>query len=216
VETRTDTEHVNIQALHSKHAVRTNDIIDYRNSNSSSSSGEEEKTEIRNETERIQVLHSQHAVRTNTNDMINGYRNMPREEVATKERKMVFEFDHGTSRSIPVELSRHVPDLETGLRFIKIVAPVSLQEGYTFEAKYREWKFLAKVPKGGVQKGDLFVTPMLNPSGASKQIVVYECTLDGMEIPRGRWRDGLFSCFRDPLCALSFFYPQGKLKKSTD
>ena len=208
LETRTETK--KIQALNSQRAVRTSGIIDYGNS----SSGGEEKAKNRNTTERIQVLHSQQRVRTN--DTIAGYRNMPREEVATKERKMVFEFEHGSSRSIPVELTRRIPDLETGLRFIKIVAPVSLQEGYTFEAKYREWKFLAKVPKGGVQKGDLFVTPMLNPSGASKQVVVYECTLDSMEIPRGRWRDGFCSCFRDPLCLLSFFCPQGKLQKSTD
>ena len=199
-----------IQALNSQRAVRTNDVIDYGNS----SSGGEEKKKNRNTTERIQVLHSQQRVRTN--DTIAGYRNMPREEVATKERKMVFEFEQCSSRSIPVKLTRRIPDLETGLRFIKIVAPVSLQEGYTFEAKYREWKFLAKVPKGGVQKGDLFVTPMLNPSGASKQVVVYECTLDSMEIPRGRWRDGFCSCFRDPLCLLSFSCPHGKFQKSTD
>ena len=183
----------------------------------------EEKVEVINGSKRIQVLQHQH--RVPTNDVITGYINIPNEEVAINRtpkeeiainRKLVFEFENGKSRSIPVHLARQVPDLESGLRFIKIVAPATMHEGYTFEAQYRAWKFLAKVPKGGVRKGNVFVSPMLNPSGTSKQVVIYESTLDGMDIPRGRWRNGLFQCCKDPLCALSFFCPQGKSKSKED
>jgi len=167
----------------------------------------EEKVEVRNASKRIQVLQPQHRVRTN--DLIAGSKTMPDEGVTMQKRNLVYEFEHGTSRSIPIHLANQVPDLENGLRFIKIVAPSNMFEGYTFEAKYRDWQFLAKVPKGGVRKGDIFVSPMLNPSGASKQIVIYESILDGMDVPKGRWRDGLFHCFKDPLFALSFLCPQG-------
>lgn len=99
------------------------------------------------------------------------------------------------------------------LKFINIVAPRSMPEGYLFDAMYRNEKFLAKVPRGGVDKGEVFTTPMLNPSGASNQYVSYELGMKSMHVPRGGWRDGFCNCFKDPLCFLSFVFPHGKIIK---
>ncbi len=105
---------------------------------------------------------------------------------------------------------KRVSELESGLKNIELVAPIAMKEGFTFVAKYRKKKFLARIPRGGVQKGETFVTPMLKPTGKSRQFVCYETQLESMNIPRGRWRDGLFNCLKDPLLLLALFFPLGK------
>ena len=150
----------------------------------------------------VKVLQSQD--RVHTNEDIKVFEEMPTEHFVVLDRKMVFEFEQGVGRSSGSSEQAPV------LRFIRIVAPMSLEEGYTFEAKYRNLKFLAKVPEGGVRKGQSFVTPMLNTSGASRQLVSFESVLEGMQVPKGAWRDGLFNCVKDPLVLLSFGCPHGK------
>ena len=68
-------------------------------------------------------------------------------------------------------------------------------------------------PNGGVRKGMLFTTPMLqirSKEDTNGYVVTYDSQLDSMRIPRGRWRDGLFHCVNDPLVFLSFFFPHGE------
>ncbi len=105
---------------------------------------------------------------------------------------------------------RRVSELESGLKNIQLVAPIAMKEGFTFIAKYRKKKFLARIPRGGVKKNQTFVTPMLKPTSTSRQFVCYETQLESMNIPKGRWRDGLFNCLKDPLLLLALFFPLGK------
>ena len=61
----------------------------------------------------------------------------------------------------------------------KVVAPANLPEGYTFEARVGNKRFMATVPPGGVSKGEAFYT--------------YMKELDKVEVivPVGEWRDDL-------------------------
>ena len=63
-----------------------------------------------------------------------------------------------------------------------------------------------------MNKGEVFSTPVLQVLGediASSKIV-NERKIDSMHIPKGKWRDGIFSCFEDPLLFLSCCFPHGK------
>jgi len=161
-------------------------------------------------TDGILVLDAQNRINTNEN-IITGFRDMPTEKISQRGKKLVFEFETA-SRSLSKEIE-NAPNVESELKFINIVASTSMCEGYLFDAKYQNKKFLAKVPKGGVQKGQLFTTPMLNPSGASSQYVSYELALEDMDVPRRAWRDGFCNCFKDPLFLLSFIFPHVALSQ---
>lgn len=175
-------------------------------------------------TDNVQLLHSQDRVHTNV--PLLKYKDMPSDIVQSNSRakSSMEDVDDKTwsEEESRIENEMEEEQVESSLnhvsdkvQFIKIVAPFDMPEGYVFDAQYRGRRFLAKCPKGGVKKGEKFKTPVLNPSGATPQIVLYESMLDDMEkaIPRGHWRDSFFKCFHDPLCAMAFFCPQGELFK---
>lgn len=68
------------------------------------------------------------------------------------------------------------------LPLVDVVAPADLPGGYQFEAEIDNKHFLATVPAGGVSKGQTFSCHMRE--------------MKESDIPVGRWRDGLFDCFR--------------------
>ena len=94
------------------------------------------------------------------------------------------------------------PSLE-GVPMVDVVAPADLPGGYHFEAEIEGRRFLETVPKGGVQKGETFSCYMRDLEKV------------GSDIPVGRWRDGLFDCFKFGCChgviCNALFCPLGKL-----
>eukprot|EP00957_Ditylum_brightwellii_P138991 10593832-Ditylum_brightwellii.AAC.1 len=92
-----------------------------------------------------------------------------------------FDFDtdlYESSVDYQLKSSGNVAEIDSGLKNITIAAPMAMREGFTFVAKYRKTKFLARVPRGGVRKDEDFVTPMLNPVGSSRQLVCYTSQLE--------------------------------------
>jgi len=71
---------------------------------------------------------------------------------------------------------------------IHVTAPATLPAGYTFEAAINgdEAKLVTvEVPEGGVQEGQVFLIELpLNFAGSR------------LVAPTGRWKDGLFDCFK--------------------
>ena len=123
-------------------------------------------------------------------------------------------------------------------QYVNVVAPGNLPENYQFEAKVGRDTFTATVPRGGVSEGQMF-TSRVGGAGILKgffaakdndvativcedddddiaTIATYEKPLrkeySKMDIPRGRWRDGLIDgLFEGPLHPLfwhSWFCPQ--------
>ena len=123
-------------------------------------------------------------------------------------------------------------------QYVNVVAPGNLPENYQFEAKVGRDTFTATVPNGGVTKGQIF-TSLFGGAGVLKgnvaekdndvatvvcedddddiaTIATYEKPLrkeySKMDIPRGRWRDGLMTgLFEGPFHPLfwhSWFCPQ--------
>ena len=121
--------------------------------------------------------------------------------------------------------------------YVNVVAPGNLPENYQFEAKVGRDTFTATVPRGGVSEGQMF-TSQVGGAGILKgifaakdndvatvvcedddddiaTIATYEKPLrkeySKMDIPRGRWRDGLMDgLFEGPLHPLfwhSWFCP---------
>ena len=97
------------------------------------------------------------------------------------------------------------PSLE-GVPMVDVVAPADLPGGYHFEAEIEGRRFLATVPVGGVQKGETFSCFMRDLEKV------------GSDIPVGRWRDGLFDCFKFGCChgviCNAIFCPLGKFYES--
>ena len=125
-------------------------------------------------------------------------------------------------------------------QYVNVVAPGNLPENYQFEATMGKDTFTATVPTGGVTKGQMFTSRVgsigdgrLKSSIAAEDndvatvvfedddddvatIATYEKPLrkaySKMDIPRGRWRDGLMDgLFEGPLHPLfwhSWFCPQ--------
>ena len=91
---------------------------------------------------------------------------------------------------------------EGALPEVQVVAPAGLPGGYTFEAQIDDKHFLATVPAGGVKKGETFMS------------VMRDIEQKGLQIPNGRWRDGLLDIFKHgakhPLVILSVFFPPRK------
>jgi len=93
----------------------------------------------------------------------------------------------------------------------RVMAPEALPEGFAFEASIGEKIFMAIVPKGGVEKGEIFESPIVDPKSKLESRSRNKVTVD-MQIPRMKWRDGLYSCLSygllHPLLLNSFFCPQ--------
>ena len=91
---------------------------------------------------------------------------------------------------------------EGALPEVQVVAPADLPGGYTFEAQIDDKHFLATVPAGGVKKGETFMS------------VMRDIEQKGLQIPNGRWRDGLLDIFKHgakhPIVILSVFCPPSK------
>lgn len=94
--------------------------------------------------------------------------------------EMQNDVDMGSTRG-PTPMFDH--SLE-GVPMVDVVAPADLPGGYNFEAEIEGRRFLATVPAGGVQKGETFSCYMRDLEKV------------GSDIPVGRWRDGLFDCFK--------------------
>jgi len=68
---------------------------------------------------------------------------------------------------------------------VDVVAPVDLPDGYTFEARMGEKRFMATVPPGGVRQGQTFQCPMR------------EVEKTEFDIPERHWRDGMCDIFSE-------------------
>ena len=85
---------------------------------------------------------------------------------------------------------------------VKVMAPATLPGGATFVAEVDGVQFTARVPKGGVQEGEVFKTKM-----DESTVIVADSA------PRGRWRADLFGCcdsgYSDccSLCCMAFNFP---------
>ncbi len=85
---------------------------------------------------------------------------------------------------------------------VKVMAPATLAEGATFVAEVDGVQFTAQVPRGGVQKGEIFKTRMDETT-----IIVAGSG------PEGRWRTDLFDCCDNStsdccaLCCMAFNFP---------
>jgi hypothetical protein len=106
----------------------------------------------------------------------------------------------GEQRGLTISTQKDEPLTNKSIGVIKVRAPMTMPEGYTFEAKVGENVIMIKVPEGGVKKGQIFDYKIVE----EKQ----------MYIPLGRWRYPLFSCCvhgaNHPMFCSGLFCPQGK------
>ena len=92
---------------------------------------------------------------------------------------------------------------------VQVIAPATLESGYTFDAMYEGITFQVVVPDGGVIKGQRFIVPFNPPPSAIAAVAVpadggsvdYKQRGNGggggsssSTIPTGIWRDGLCDC----------------------
>eukprot|EP00957_Ditylum_brightwellii_P026594 2011352-Ditylum_brightwellii.AAC.1 len=52
----------------------------------------------------------------------------------------------------------------TNVQNVQVIAPATLNGGYTFDAMYDGVTFTVSVPEGGVVKGQRFIVPFVPPS----------------------------------------------------
>ena len=96
---------------------------------------------------------------------------------------------------------------------VQVIAPATLNAGYTFDAVYEGNTFTVTVPDGGVVKGQRFIVPFISTAEAT----IMEASLlplnspntrgNGMgedSIPTGVWRDSLCDCCKFGPCHPSF------------
>lgn len=87
---------------------------------------------------------------------------------------------------------------------VEVVAPETLNAGYTFDAVYQDITFTVTVPEGGVSKGQKFIVPFEPPTEAIA-MAASPINDTSANIPTGQWRDGLFDCFRFGCCHPHFW-----------
>ncbi|KAI2512350.1 PLAC8 family [Fragilaria crotonensis] len=80
-------------------------------------------------------------------------------------------------------------------RTVLVVAPASLEAGFTFEATYENKSFVVVVPDGGVKEGQEFQVPYPEtvidiPDDDEVQRLLH----DDFGVPKGAWRASLCSC----------------------
>ena len=100
---------------------------------------------------------------------------------------------------------------------VQVIAPATLNAGYTFDAMYDGVTVTVTVPEGGVVKGQRFIVPFLPPVEEPVAVAVGEAipassathkksrsgSARGAHvggIPRGVWRDNLCDCCRFGPC----------------
>ena len=78
-----------------------------------------------------------------------------------------------------------------------VVAPQTLEAGYTFNANVDGIDFVVTVPAGGVTEGQAFQVPYPSKSGATNanQATTTTASAGSSEKVTGRWRNDLCSCF---------------------
>jgi len=81
---------------------------------------------------------------------------------------------------------------------VQIIAPATLEAGYTFDASYEGVIFPVTVPAGGVEKGQRFMVPFAPPAATEAVAVAVAVpdVADGRAPPAGAWRDDLCDCCR--------------------
>ncbi len=96
---------------------------------------------------------------------------------------------------------------------VQVIAPATLEAGYSFDAMYEGVTFRVIVPEGGISRGQRFIVPFV-PSTSSSLSSEGEGgggggggkgrrrRGGGGGIPRGIWRDGLCDC-----CKFGIFHP---------
>jgi len=110
-------------------------------------------------------------------------------------------------------MPQHFIDQDSEPEMIQVVAPCSMQAGYQFMAISNDGlQIPVTVPPGGVQEGQVFAVPhgsrvdLMNLyNNAASEVTPFfrNNAVVGREISeRGRWKDGLFDCFR-----LGYFHP---------
>jgi Cys-rich protein (TIGR01571 family) len=93
----------------------------------------------------------------------------------------------------------------TEAKLLRIVAPATLESGFTFEAIVDNRSFIVVVPDGGVKEGQEFEVPHpdyrddpASPTSASHRIPddeeVQRLLHDEYGVPKGGWRTTLCSC----------------------
>ena len=85
---------------------------------------------------------------------------------------------------------------------VQIIAPSTLNAGYTFDAMYDGVTFTVTVPEGGVVKGQRFIVPFAPPAEPVAVGVPVGNRSNRGEIPIGVWRDSLWNC-----CGYGPFHP---------
>ena len=102
---------------------------------------------------------------------------------------------------------------------VQVIAPATLESGYTFDAMYEGITFQVVVPDGGVIKGQRFIVPFNPPPSDIAAVAVpadgsvdYKQRGDGggggsssSTIPTGIWRDGLCDCCAYGPCHVHFY-----------
>ena len=106
--------------------------------------------------------------------------------------------DYGSSSSQPQQPTN-----------VQVIAPATLQSGYTFDAQYEGHTFTVTVPAGGVVKGQRFIVPYVPPLLSADATTIEAPLLPSSHIhrggaedtiPTGVWRDSLCDCCRFGPC----------------
>lgn len=115
-------------------------------------------------------------------------------------------------------------------RWVQVIAPSTLEEGYTFDAVHDGYVFPVTVPQGGVKAGESFsvpfvpppedavvetifhaeaipiateVTPMLPTTSTNESAATMYTITSSSTAPLGHWRDGLCDCCAPGCCHAS-------------
>mmetsp|Transcript_1627 Transcript_1627/g.2152 ORF Transcript_1627/g.2152 Transcript_1627/m.2152 type:complete len:263 (+) Transcript_1627:123-911(+) len=78
---------------------------------------------------------------------------------------------------------------------VEVVAPATLQEGFSFQAIYNKTPFTVTVPAGGVKEGQKIRVPFM-----PTPVVSEFAPLVGDAAPQGKWKDDLCDCTKHGFC----------------
>lgn len=97
--------------------------------------------------------------------------------------------------SVPSPQKRQQQQQALPPRTVLVVAPATLDAGFTFEATYENNSFVVVVPEGGVKEGQEFEVPypdlgLTIPDDDEVQKLLH----DSHGVPKGGWRTSLCSC----------------------